>query len=488
MNIKRFLFLGFISILAGCSSSAVTTKTTYTGNITGSVILQGQNVYKDVLVYISGEPYIVYTDVNGNYSITDIPAGTYMLNASKTGYASAYQQITLNPGQTLKASPMVLDILATSFSVKTPFTAIEDQPFTITVSAMLDNNILPTYSGTVNLDSSWGDITPTTVSSFSGGTKTFSAWVNREGPAAISFSDTTSPYATSAAAINVLSIPWRLGHIPDVDLSGTGWDNTHVSFPSVIYVNGEFYMLYSGSNGTSWNIGLATSADGITWSKSTYNPVIKTGGTFYASGVLATSIMYENGMFKTWFSGSEGSYTNIGYATSANCITWTVDSSPVLITGSTGLWDYKAVTEPSVINDNGVYKMWYSGYDGNTWRIGYATSTDGITWAKYGYNGTDLPVIDASSSGADSSGVYAPTVVKDGNVYKMYYTGIDTSGNLTLNYATSTDGITWFKSTSNPKLSYGSGVQSPDFILRTMFLYLSYYDGTHWRIGLATYP
>ncbi len=37
---------------------------------------------------------------------------------------------------------------------------------------------------------------------------------------------------------------------------------------------------------------------------------------------------------------------------------------------------------PSVIKDGDIYKMWYSGYNAS-WKIYYATSTDGIVWVKY---------------------------------------------------------------------------------------------------------
>ncbi len=70
----------------------------------------------------------------------------------------------------------------------------------------------------------------------------------------------------------------------------------------------------------------------------------------------------------------------------------------------------------------------------------------------------------------------------------MYYTGISATGVLTINYATSLDGITWVKSYSNPRLSYLSGSQSPAFLPDSMFLYFSYFNGTDWQVALASYP
>ena len=43
----------------------------------------------------------------------------------------------------------------------------------------------------------------------------------------------------------------------------------------VRYEGGTYIMWYSGSNGTTWAIGVATSTDGINWTKNTSNPVLQ---------------------------------------------------------------------------------------------------------------------------------------------------------------------------------------------------------------------
>jgi hypothetical protein len=90
--------------------------------------------------------------------------------------------------------------------------------------------------------------------------------------------------------------------------------------------------------------------------------------------------------------------------------------------GASGSTDDVSAYSPTVIKDNGTYKMWYSGNDGSNGRIHYATSTDGINWDKHGV------VVPLGASGStDDYYVYTPTVIKDNGTYKMWYSGSDGS-------------------------------------------------------------
>ena len=60
-------------------------------------------------------------------------------------------------------------------------------------------------------------------------------------------------------------------------------------------------------------------------------------------------------------------------------------NNPVLQPGSSGEWDDGGFAGQAVLYDSneGIYKIWYGASDGNNFRIGYATSSDGIAWTKY---------------------------------------------------------------------------------------------------------
>jgi|GEM_PF-3345109 len=59
---------------------------------------------------------------------------------------------------------------------------------------------------------------------------------------------------------------------PNTDIAA--WDGKFVMHPWVVKDGTTYFMWFSAHNGTNQRIGLATSADGITWTKSAANPVI----------------------------------------------------------------------------------------------------------------------------------------------------------------------------------------------------------------------
>ena len=128
----------------------------------------------------------------------------------------------------------------------------------------------------------------------------------------------------------------------------------------------------------------------------------------------------------------------------------------VLDVGAGGKFDDEHVSSPFVIwdSDTKEFKMWYQGYDGAKWTIGYATSPDGITWTRQN-NGN--AVLDVDGAGAwDESHVLNPCVLKLGaSSYRMYYNGISAASVYGIGTATSSDGITWVKDAGNPIIGLG---------------------------------
>src|SRR3989442_7378419 len=84
--------------------------------------------------------------------------------------------------------------------------------------------------------------------------------------------------------------------------------------------------------------------------------------------------------------------------------------------------------------DDGSLRMWYSGNDGETWRILEAVREPGGGWRRAGVS------IDVGAAGeSDDFGVQAPCVVRTPGGYLMAYAGVD--GDVSrLHMANSTDG------------------------------------------------
>lgn len=255
-----------------------------------------------------------------------------------------------------------------------------------------------------------------------------------------------------------------------VSPGGGPWDNGNVGEPTVLLFGpGDYRMWYWGvrANGNNGRIGYATSADGITWAKDGSNPVLQNGGVWDNDHVTAPSVLYDTSgcgtcpEFKIYYTGDLGGTLQIGLATSADGINWTKDpANPVLPLGAPGAWDEVSVWSPSVIYDPGstTYLMFYAGEDlAGTVQIGRATSADGLVWTRDTVNS---PVLRPGPGPSfDDGGVAQPSVVHDGVWLRTLYTGFS-GGVGQIGYARSVDlGVTWEK--------YRDGTGTPVPVLPT---------------------
>ncbi|MBU0763281.1 MAG: hypothetical protein KJ607_00435 [Bacteroidetes bacterium] len=182
-----------------------------------------------------------------------------------------------------------------------------------------------------------------------------------------------------------------------------------------------------------------------------------------------------------------------GLATSPDGINWTRPvAGPVFEKGDSAEWDGKWIESPAVLYDeaSATYMMWYTGMGWN-WlaSIGLATSPDGITWTRYPGN----PVIEPGPPGSyDDMWAAVPAVIKTGDLYEMWYCGFPSQGgfdSLRIGYATSPDGISWTKHPDNPvydrhyppydTLNDNDGPWAPDVMYNpSAHEYLMWYEGT----------
>jgi predicted GH43/DUF377 family glycosyl hydrolase len=390
-----------------------------------------------------------------------------------------------------------------------------------------------------------------------------------------------------------LSDPWvKDGTV----LSNDGpYDSSHALRPWVLKTDdGGYEMFYTGSDAsTLGRILHATSPDGMSWTK---DGVVLEPGLPLENSIAYQSVIKEGGTYKMWYSGYSGSNWRIFYAenapvepaqdatcsvsfyldsvapanligTQANVfvpangqatasIEWTavagnhtiivvvsdvvptdtdetnnVASVPIIVAAAgtvdlsvtagdlsvpTGAiagesWTISAIVHnlgesqsawvkqgavlnpgisaqyPYVIKDGSVYKMWYTGF-GTTPDIYYATSSDRVNWTNYG---------KVLTHPTGTTYAAAPSIIKETDgTYKMWYSCQNYNWNTEIYYATSANGITWTLLGKvmpiGPVGSFDSVYACQGYVFKENAVYKMYYKAYDSalvsRFGLATSP
>jgi predicted GH43/DUF377 family glycosyl hydrolase len=287
--------------------------------------------------------------------------------------------------------------------------------------------------------------------------------------------------------------------------SSAAWEASIIWRPVVINTGSSFMMWYSGENNNGIdNIGLATSKDGISWSRYPQNPVLSIGspGQWDDGSANEAWVIQESGQYKMWYSGQTYNSRNntiltysIGYATSPDGIHWTkYPGNPIFTPGVAGSWDDKFVFRPIIVSAGSSYTMYYRGETAQKGQTGIATSTDGIHWTRT----SALPPIPKGTWDAYSNSLTSITVTPGG--YLMAYHGVDTqkSTHWKIGFASSIDGISLTPYTNNPviapeigAIAWDSGGVSYPMVIPVGDKYYAYYSGYTSAIesvGLAILP
>ncbi|HSP88120.1 MAG TPA: hypothetical protein VLN45_08295 [Ignavibacteriaceae bacterium] len=264
---------------------------------------------------------------------------------------------------------------------------------------------------------------------------------------------------------------------------------TEVNVQAEVLTNVNLVLVPTGLGTGSIYIYVTWGQNQSSWIDYPGNPVLTSQNSYYDNyGVSQPAMIRDGNLFKMWYLGDGGSAKGyVLYAESEDGIDWThPHSGPVLFPGSQSNWDSWAVHPGSVIKEDGIYKMYYTGW-ANTyghWQVGLATSTDGINWVK-----NPSPVLTGNSN--NEYQVVATSVIKIENTYYMYYNAGHYQQSWTINLATSVDGINWTKHSGNPILTAtqtweGNGVHSPS-VIENDNNYLMVYGGMdNLGLGMAT--
>lgn len=235
--------------------------------------------------------------------------------------------------------------------------------------------------------------------------------------------------ATSAS----LTSGWsKSGSNPILSATGVGGDPDEGSVTApFIWIDGSTYHLfYLGCSLPGYEQGAKkicrATATSLTGPWTRHGAVVSPSGTGWrGSAVWHAQVVQVGATYYLFFNATDfaGSPERVGYATSSDLATWTVDdvNSP-LLGPTSGMWDNNFIGDPCVYQGpDGTWWMAFYGSDGIT-RDGLAYTAEAdfpLGWVKYNAN----PVLQIGAAGdIDASHAGKPSILLDSGTYYHYYT------------------------------------------------------------------
>ena len=216
------------------------------------------------------------------------------------------------------------------------------------------------------------------------------------------------------------------------------FDDSGVMPSWIVHYGNKKHLYYTGWNvGTTaryrLSIGVAISENnGLTFDRLHEGPILDRTYTepYFVSNPC---VLIDNNLWGMWylscvkwevFNGIAEPYYHIKYAESEDGINWKREGIVCI--------DFKSENEggiarPCVIKEGAIYKMWYC-YRGSvdyrtnkeqSYRIGYAESTDGIKWIRK----DEEAGVDRSEGGWDSEMMAYPYIYEHKGIKHMLYNG-----------------------------------------------------------------
>ena len=204
------------------------------------------------------------------------------------------------------------------------------------------------------------------------------------------------------------------------------FDDNGVTPSCVLQVENQKYFYYIGWNpGSTVRMhlfgGLAISEDkGKTFERWSRAPIIERCPTDPYLNTAPWVVKTETEFRMYYVSGCGWKHKdlpryNIKMATSNDGKVWNRDGHVCIDFADDS---ENALARPYVVYEDGVWKMWFS-HKGETYRLGYAESEDGINWERR----DEFAGLDVSKSGWDSEMVEYAAIVNYKGQHFMFYNG-----------------------------------------------------------------
>lgn len=238
---------------------------------------------------------------------------------------------------------------------------------------------------------------------------------------------------------------------PIVSLGPKGrFDDTHIFAPAVALEDGVFKLWHCGSTSDVANrvfkLGLSTSDDGRNFTRHPESPVYEFGnGT--NSILTPTLLRHPNGATLR-----EDGRLRMWFSSTSFKDKSTLHTLHEATSEDGIHWSKPSpvllenVYAPTVIKTGRFYQMWYTDVSGSPWIMRHAASEDGTKWRV-----TPEPVVGIDQNW-EKQNLFYPTVIKIGDAYLMWYGSYWTgrSNTTALGLAASLDGLKWYKHPDNP--------------------------------------
>lgn len=171
------------------------------------------------------------------------------------------------------------------------------------------------------------------------------------------------------------------------------------------------------------------------WKRAAESPIVSLGDSseFDDMHIFGPAVVYKDDQYMMWYCGAqEDKVRRFGLATSPNGVVFTKHEGNPVYEHPSG---YSILTptilrnpDGSVCLENDSLRMWFVSHHGEN--IVFETaSADGVSWRPH----TQLNL----------SGCYAPTVIKENGVYKMWFANTTSPSSWSIGYAESVNGIDW---------------------------------------------
>ncbi len=180
--------------------------------------------------------------------------------------------------------------------------------------------------------------------------------------------------------------------------------------PSLVLVPDGLHLVFARQRELDRDLWVSTSADGESWSE----PVAVTGPIDGASGY--PGLLYEDGRYRLWHGSG-----NLYYSEGVDGVTYQ-GLDAIGMSGVGDEFDAYSMLYPHVVAGDGELTLYYTGFDGVTYAIGTAVSSDdGESWERQGVQ------LELDADGWDNTAVGQPMVIEHDGRSLFWYSGYDTS-------------------------------------------------------------